>query len=346
VGWNDFKKSAAVRLLDWSGVALLLRPFCGGRGAILALHRVVPEGVPVFEPGNAVRVEHLRQVLQYVQRHGWDFVSLNEIPARLQSSRPSKRRFLAITLDDGYLDNLLYGLPLFEQFRAPFTVFPAVGFINRTVPYWPVVADALLAKADRIAIEEPDRGTVEYRCATPEEKLAVFERIALPWTDPAVARRLTAVCSAARRSIVQILDEAFLSWDQLQSLSRHPLATVGVHTLTHAALARLPEDEAAHEMSAAKAELESRIGRKVAHIAYPYGSPGECGDREFRLAREIGFATGCTTTRGNLLPRHRDRLWSLPRHTLSMVRHGANTAYLRLSLAGVWNTPLPRILGR
>jgi peptidoglycan/xylan/chitin deacetylase (PgdA/CDA1 family) len=119
-----------------------------------------------------------------------------------------------------------------------------------------------------------------------------------------------------------------------------PLASVGVHTMSHRMLATLPPNEAEHELSGARAELESKLGVPVRHVAYPYGSPGTCGEREFRMAQQLGFATGCTTKRGNLHARHADTPWSLPRHTLSMVPHAANVRYLRISLFGVWDSPL------
>jgi peptidoglycan/xylan/chitin deacetylase (PgdA/CDA1 family) len=142
------------------------------------------------------------------------------------------------------------------------------------------------------------------------------------------------------------MERRFLSWDELRTLSRDPLASVGVHTASHLGLAGLAPDKAAEEMSGSRRELEDRLGVAVRHIAYPFGSPGACGDREFRLARDLGFATGYTTLRGNLYARHGNSLWSLPRHTLSMARHSANLRYVRLSLSGVWDTPLPRMVGR
>ena len=75
----------------------------------------------------------------------------------------------------------------------------------------------------------------------------------------------------------------------------------------------------------------------VQHIAYPYGSSGECGPREFRLAEEMGFATGVTTERWNLYPEHQHRLFALPRVTISMVPHSASVRFLRVSMYGAWN---------
>jgi peptidoglycan/xylan/chitin deacetylase (PgdA/CDA1 family) len=44
---------------------------------------------------------------------------------------PARERFVAITFDDGFRDNLTVALPLLERFRLPCAVFVTTGFIGR-----------------------------------------------------------------------------------------------------------------------------------------------------------------------------------------------------------------------
>ncbi|HEY3416847.1 MAG TPA: polysaccharide deacetylase family protein [Armatimonadota bacterium] len=335
-------KTLAVNLLDMSGTAWLLKPFYAGRGAILAFHRVLPAEVPVFVPANVVRAGQLRGALQYVVGNGLEIIPLDEVPDRLRRSARGSRRFIAITLDDGYRDNLLHALPIFREFSAPFTVYPATGFVDRTVGCWPVFLEALLPRADRIVLEHHGDGRkLQLSCATAREKAAAFGRLRqCGWAGDAVERGLAAACTAHGLTPSRIMDEAFLSWEELGTLARDPLASIGVHTVSHASLGGLPADRAAWEIQTAREQLSTRLGIPIRHIAYPYGSGGACGEREYQLAREMGFSTGVITSRGNLQDRHQFSLWSLPRHTLSMVRHSANERYLRVSLYGVWDSPL------
>jgi peptidoglycan/xylan/chitin deacetylase (PgdA/CDA1 family) len=338
---QDLMKTLAVSFLDMSGAVRLMRPFYAGRGAILAFHRVLPAGAPVLEAGNVVRTGHLREILQYVVGNGYEIISLDEVPERLRRRPDGSGRFIAITLDDGYRDNLLHALPIFREFKAPFTVFPTTGFVSRTSLYWPALMGALLSHSGRIELKNPDGRVSEYACATPDEKNTLSSRLRQSgWDQSALEQSLAGACVARGLSPARILDETFLSWEELGSLAGCPLVTIGVHTVSHASLAGLPEDRALWEISAARDELRARLGVTVRHVAYPYGSGGACGDREFRLAREMGFLTGVTTHRGNLHGRHQFSLWSLPRHTISMARHSANVRYLRISLDGVWDSPL------
>ncbi|MGH9476946.1 MAG: polysaccharide deacetylase family protein [Terriglobales bacterium] len=284
-------------------------------------------------------MDQLRDALRFIRSSGYEFVALDEIPSRLRR-QPGGSRILGITLDDGFADNLTHGLPVFQEFRAPITVFPVTGFLNRTLMHWTVLASALLRESDAILLENPQGRPVEFACRSRGEKVRALAAIAGQGNAEQLLAALVKACNMRRLDPAGIMDQAYLSWEQLRVLSRDALVTVGVHCVTHTALASLTEEQAAAEMSSARAEIGAKTGVLPRHIAYPFGSPGECGVREFRLARELGFSTGYTTLRGNLHARHQNLLWSLPRHTLSLVRHSASVRYVRLSLSGFWDSPI------
>ena len=336
---RDAILTAVVSALDVSGLTNLLRPFYSGRGAVLAFHHVLPDGSTTLMPGNAVTVSQLRGILAYLRRRGVDFIHVSEIPARLNAGL--SRRFVAFTLDDGYRDNFEHGLPVFREFGASFSVFPCTGFLNRTDILWSHLLEALCLRTDRVTWLHAELGRAEFNRAAGEDKLSFFRRIeghAAYQTD--IVACLAESCEAEGMAVAEIKDGLFLSWEQLGLLAQDPLATVGVHTVTHAALGTLAESEAKNEIGNSREELERRLGVPVTQIAYPFGSPGTCGSREFEMAQRSGFEIGFTTKRGNIYEHHRNSLLSLPRHTLSMTPHSIGTGYLRISLNGVWDTPL------
>ena len=104
-----------------------------------------------------------------------------------------------------------------------------------------------------------------------------------------------------------------MSADELGSLGRHPLVSIGGHTTTHAALSTLPAEDVRREMADNKAFLERLLDKDVKHFAYPYGDARACGAREFEIAREVGFTSATTVAASPIFPPHRDRLHSLPR---------------------------------
>lgn len=334
----DVLKTLAVNALDLSGLTRLMKPFYGGRGAILAFHRIVADGTPVMMRGNAVTVSHLRGILQFVKRNKLRVIQLGEIPEYLSQS--DSQQFVAITIDDGYRDNLDQGLPVFQEFNAPFAVFPCTGFLGRSRYPWYAVLEELCLRRDRVVLTSPTGGRVEFVRGKGEDRGSFFQRIeACGWPEAHMEQCMAAACESQDVRLTELLDGLFLSWEQLKQMAADPLCMVGVHTVSHAMLATLPLQEAEWEIRSAREEIENRLGVRVEHIAYPYGSPEACGPREFELAQRLGFAIGMTTLRGNILADHRYRLHSLPRHTISMTPHGAGLGYLRISLNGLWNSP-------
>jgi len=64
------------------------------------------------------------------------------------------------------------------------------------------------------------------------------------------------------------------------------------HSVTHPRLATLSDEECRDELSRGRALLEDGLSRAVRHLAYPFGSNSA---RTRELAREVGYATACTT---------------------------------------------------
>lgn len=332
-------KQLAVQAVDVSGLSRLLKPFFAGCGCILGFHRVLPEGTEICTPGHAIGVNQLRETLAYARRSGWRFVSLDEIPDRLRSQ--SRERFIAFTLDDGYLDNLLHGAPVFEEFDAPFALFPYTNTLDCIgIDLW-MLLQSLLLSVDALRVEHPSHGVLEFSTQDMQAKRDAIDTLfQLGGPKEDTYQAVLAAAARAGQPMSKLLDRDFLSWGHLRALAANPRVTIGVHTVSHANLAALDDESCYREIAEAKTKLESQLGISVRHIAYPFGSPRECREREFRLAQDLGFATGVTTTRGNVFHHHADSLWSLPRHLISGAKHSAEIRYLRMSMNGVWDTPL------
>ena len=80
-------------------------------------------------PGN------FRGHLEVLGRH-CEFLPLTELPGRLAAGRPARRTPVAITFDDGYVDNLRHALPALKDAGAPATVFLATDWIGRAGRFW------------------------------------------------------------------------------------------------------------------------------------------------------------------------------------------------------------------
>jgi peptidoglycan/xylan/chitin deacetylase (PgdA/CDA1 family) len=301
---------AGLTALRRTGAARAAAPWTRGLGAILMLHHVRPYLPRDFEPNRILEVtpDHLDAALGLARARGFDIIPLGEVPARLRDLRG---RFIALTFDDGYRDNLVHALPVLEKHGAPFTIFVTSGFADRTAAMWWSDLEEALDGVDEV----PFAGRA-YRLDGPARKSAAFAAIMgrirrMRWPDAIAA--LEAMADAAGVDRAERVDRLCLDWREIRALDGLDLCAIGAHTLTHPILALLDAGAAARETAMSKARIEEMLGRPVHHFAYPVGDADAAGPREFAIAREAGFATALTTRPGMLFPEHAGHLHALPR---------------------------------
>ena len=100
---------------------------------------------------------------------------------------------------------------------------------------------------------------------------------------------------------------------QIKAISKHPLCTIGGHTVSHTVLNQLSEEEFRQEVSKGIEKLQAAIGKPIHHFAYPYGSPNEIGEREYHLIREFGFKTVFSSYGGCITSENKYQITHLPR---------------------------------
>lgn len=195
-----------------------------------------------------------------------------------------------LTLDDGYRDNLTEALPILEGHEVPVLIFVTTGFIGgETEP-----AETTVARLVEAAEVLHTPGGRELSCAGPVEKRRVYETLRLQLKKGGVSKRnrLLAELRQCNHGAAAKHAETFLSWDEVCELDRHPLVTIGAHTLTHPLLTRASWREAEHELRESRELLEAHLGHPVLAFAYPYGGHNLWVRR---LVARAGFRLAFTT---------------------------------------------------
>ncbi len=340
-----FKQRLKQTLIDTarlSGLPRMLAPRFGGVGAILALHRVRAASTEPFQPNRTLEVtpDFLDRTLTHLGTLEIDIVSLDEAERRLNAG-DFRRRFVCITLDDGYADNYLDALPVFKAHAAPFSIYLTTGFVDHHAFFWWMTLEEVIRDHDEVAL---DMGGESESLATRtlQEKERAFEllhgrfRILKADVVEAAARKLSedygidnaALCSAHA-----------MTWDMAREITEGGLGRIEAHTEKHLALSlQRPEDIQA-EMAASCARIAQKTGRAPRHFAYPFGDAKAVRRRETNLVAGLPIATATTTRSGALRPEHADDLMALPRVTLNGFYQ--SLGYLDLAMSG-----LPDILSR
>ena len=333
-------KSAIIRAgfdtLYLTGLHLLLRPIFAGVGAILMLHHVRAPRRDEFQPNQLLEVspEFLSGTLQWLRSQDIDIVSPDEVHRRLTEC-DFRRRFACITFDDGYRDNKVWAYPILKRHEAPFTIYVATSFPERRGKLWWLALETVIARNDSIvvAVGGTER---QFDCGTPAHKRETFHTVywqlrALPM-EAQVHAVIDDLIARYRVDMMAMADDLCMTWDEIRELAADPLVTIGAHTVNHVMLAKADEEVARSELENSRNLIAAALGRPVRHFAYPYGGRDLVGRREFRLAKELGYATAVTTRPGVLFPEHKAHLTALPR--LSLNGEYQRARYVKVLMSG------------
>ena len=335
-GLRSLGLKTALNALYWSGAHQMAAPLTEGVGAILMFHHVRRPQPGCFRPNPHLDVtpEFLAAIVRRLRQRDIDIVDLDEAVRRLGGAQPG-RRFVVLTFDDGYRNNVTEAYPILKAAGAPFTVYVATGLVDRiALPWWDVVG-AVVAGNRRIVGRIGDV-ELDLRAVSLADKAVAMETIirTLGLASEDEQRRAVARMAAVHGvDAMALADSLMMDWTEVRRLAADPLVTIGAHTVGHYALARLEVGRARDEMATSRARLREMAGIEARHFAYPYGSEKSASTREFALAGELGFDTAVTTQRGVLRGGEMSAPFALPR--ISVNGGYQAIRYVDLFLSGV-----------
>jgi peptidoglycan/xylan/chitin deacetylase (PgdA/CDA1 family) len=217
------------------------------------------------------------------------------------------------------VDNLTYALPVFSKHDVPFTIFACTGLINRTHTMWWETVSQLLRDNRSIDFDSGD-GTERLDLSRPDRKYAAYRKLSrfiMETDERRAVATIDAIAASYGINAKTSVEETVMDGEQLKAISSHKLVTIGAHTVSHRALARLAQDEAKAELMQSGDDLEALLGHRPTLFAYPYGHKGHAGKREALLARTCGYRFALTTWEATLTADALTRPTALPRISLN-----------------------------
>jgi peptidoglycan/xylan/chitin deacetylase (PgdA/CDA1 family) len=334
-------RKLALNLARYSGLAPLAKPFVGGLGAILMLHRVTatPEKPNSVNSHLNIAPRFLDTLIADMKAGGYAFISLDEAIDRIGAGGKGGQ-FATITADDAYRDNMTEALPVLEKHGAPITIYAAPGLIDGEAYLWWDVIEDIVDNSSFLKLATAAGETV-IDCSTPGRKIQANARLTA-WLTLEVREdeQGAALRQLARSNGIELgtgRPRTLMSWDEVRAMAAHELVTIGAHTVNHRNLKRLSEADARRELGDVRRILKEKLGEEPRHLAYPYGYASAVGCREVGFARDAGYVSAVTTRHGVLRAGHAGFLHALPR--ISINGRYQSVAHIRTMLSGV-TTPL------
>ncbi len=231
---------------------------------------------------------------------------------------------IALTFDDGYLDNLTNALPLLEKYGIAATIFVASGMVDSQHEFWWDAMERIFFDThllpEALDLQGP-QGRHTWDLTTPLDRLKAHDELGGILRAKSVGD-ITGFMNDLHAWAAQSLNgrssHLVVNHDQLVRLAASALIEIGSHTVSHPRLSALPPEEQYQEITHSKRQLEKRLQQKIRFFSYPYGSVDSFTPETIRLVKEAGYAAGIANIQGNVanpvdlyrLPRRLVRNWS------------------------------------
>jgi peptidoglycan/xylan/chitin deacetylase (PgdA/CDA1 family) len=262
---------------------------------VVNYHGVIPDGYAsgdAFLDGNLVRTEVLREQLRYLKKD-FQVIAAEDFRSRIAESKSLPPKSILLTCDDGLLNTLTDMLPVLRNENVACLFFVTASSCSN---------DPGMLWYEELYQLMRSKPLGELKVLLPGEHGAkpTSRNFQAEWWS--VVRRASQLTAEVRADwMAQVRgrygaqpSRAEKRWRLLNAIELRQLAdagmTIGAHTRTHPVLSAASYEEARREISDAKAEIESTIGRSVWALAYPFGNSSTMGAREFHLTQAAGYS--------------------------------------------------------
>lgn len=307
------------------------------RLSIITFHRVLTEdqrrAYPL--PGLAVTPDELDAHLRFAARH-FRCAPLAEALTLRKQRGSDPRPLLAVTFDDGQLDNHVNALPVLERHGIKASFFVTSRTLQDTAPLWHDALSSLLLKLAPLAFQGAPSASASLRSAALERLTELGLNPGSKGSTGSIdiestlehtkrwppARRAEWI----QRASALFADGGFEPWDGFMTIQHlkdllQKGHEIGSHSHTHPLLPQCTSEELIEEIAGSKRRLEAALDAPVTSFCYPNGS---ADDRAVEQVRQAGYCAAVTTRWGSNLPTQNPHL--LHRFDMNarhaMDRHG------------------------
>lgn len=269
-----------------------------GKLTVVTFHRVLPEQLrqQYPYPGICVTPEELRWFCSFFQKY-FTIGPLTHLHERWLQGEPTDRPLLAITFDDGQLDNLQYGLPVLDEFGYQATFYiPVAGVDQATILWHDRMGYCALAARNQGENAMQKTLGLAGKYGIPTSLSASFENHLVEH-----AKRIP---SDKRLELVAAIEEMLksqppewgrlMTWDEIRAMHTQG-HEIGSHSMTHTLMPQCNDNELHYEMTASRKRLEAELSSEIHSFCYPNG---DFDARSVAAAREAGYRNAVTTRWG------------------------------------------------
>lgn len=273
-------KQTALKMAAGGGLFTLCRWLNRRRVRILAYHGVSSTIDPVLNFDGFFVSPHVFEAHLRTLKGHYHVMPLSNIAEALIEGRDVPDHAVALTFDDGYLNNIMEAAPLLAKYEIPATFFVTTGFLDGThEPWW-------------WRVREAGRRRSEYVCwcVTMERELKGMSSL-----DRDKRLRQMELSDSTNASGASSVD--FMSWSDLRSLAAQG-HEIGAHTVSHISLGHESMDTLETEVRESLSRVRDEMGSVSPVYSYPYGERAHFISALEEVLKRHGCMAGVTTVNG------------------------------------------------
>jgi peptidoglycan/xylan/chitin deacetylase (PgdA/CDA1 family) len=269
-----------------------------GNLTIATFHRVLPTELrkQYPYPGICVTPDELRWFCSFFNQY-FTVGTVTDLFQRWQNGEQSNKPFLAISFDDGQVDNLQYGLPVLDEFSFKATFYIPTSTIDEANILW----------HDRIGY--CSLAAKKIGPAAIQKALELAEKFGIPKNPTSefenhIVQHSKRISPEKRQLFIESLENLLktaspewgrlMTWDEIRQIHRQG-HEIGSHSLTHALMPQCNDQELSDETVKSKHRLETELNTEITSFCYPNG---DFDARSVMAVHRAGYLNAVTTQWG------------------------------------------------
>jgi len=268
-------------------------------------HRIVDEKSKYLNKGAVVHhhIKDFKREISYFRRN-FLILSMDEVVSQMKLGKGFRRPSIAITFDDGYLDNYTLAYPVLKKHGVPAAIYLTTGLVG--------TPDGIWTEQIGRAFLETQKDYLDLSTISGDKIVLIKTKEEKEQANSDVSEALKLIPDDKRRELIQELleklevnekcgrhfgERMMLNWDEVQEMRKDGI-TIGSHSHTHPILSRMPIQEAKDEILHSKRIAERNADAQVKHFSFPNGREEDFSEELRDYCREIGFESVCSVIYG------------------------------------------------
>ena len=257
-----------------------------GRELVILLYHGVTNknsvGIENFS-GKHIEDKVFYEQMKYIKKH-CVLLSMDDVIEIKRNKDDYPPNSVAITFDDGFLNNYKVAAPILSDLVVPATFYISSGMISTDMMFWVDKIEDCINRTleDKISVLLGGE-YCSFSLTTAEEKIYAVQYIkAFCKQASSVDRNVVIACLVNETKITPCQaaadNYAVMSWSQVKELEADENFIVGGHSLYHDILTSLDERSLNADLTASISMLEYHTGKKQKHYSYPEGQRNHYSD--------------------------------------------------------------------